>query len=820
MDDKSSKSSAPVVSTETVNVTITSIKLKGSLNYSLRAQVVKVYIMAMKKLKYIISDPPASDSSGYEDWMQENAIILIWLWNSMEPNIAANLRRSNKPLQDYYSSFKGLVEELNVFQPLTTDIDKLKEQRNEFFVSKFLAGLDPDLNSIKGHILAGETVPTLADTFSRLQRISSPKKNDSAPKESSAFVVGRGRGHGRSSGRGRGGGGQGPSGQSDWAPQSTNHAVIDGGNDGTSHGNSLQGPMTGSSSTTTPLRDDLSQILRRLQNLEASSHTSTGPSSSSATLAHAGTPASFTTTTPPGIIDTRASVHMTGESSLFTCYSHTQLSSLVILANGSSAPVSGPCTVSPTSSINISSMLHVPQLSLNLLYDLHMRKTIGGGCEKDGLYYLKCGATSFAAATSVGGMTPLQWNKSAFMYFVTFVDDHFRFTWLYLLKDRSKFLSYTQNEISDFCVASGMIHQSSCSYTPEQNGVAERKNIHIFEVARTIMFHMHVLKHFWCEGVLTAYYLINRMPSSVLANKSSFSIIFPGQPIFRLPPRVFGCVYFVQNIHVNSDKLSPRFAKCIFLDYSCTQKGYKYYDPVAHRYFVSADVTFFEGSSYFSSSPFVSRNEWPVVTPPVPILVPFSPPLQVYQRRNRIVPQEEVSKAPTVSPPLPASSSSEALPSSSSNDLPITLRKGTRSYTQRSNIVYSIDKRVPLVKVIYRPNWHMDLVAYSDADWAGSASNRRSTTGYCTFVGGNLVLWHSKKQTSIARSSVEAKYRAMAHTTTELMWLKSLLLEMGFPVPTPMKMYCDNHAAIYIASNLVNGQSILKWTVILFAMPS
>ncbi|GAV86712.1 UBN2_3 domain-containing protein, partial [Cephalotus follicularis] len=183
---------------------------KGSSNYLLWAQAVKIYIMAKKKLKFLNSDLPAPDASGYEDWMQENTVILIWLWNSMEPKIATNvmfhntakgvwddlkdnysqdknmnrvydlyekmfhLHQSGKPLQDYYNTFKGLAEELNVFQPLTNDIDKLKAQRNEFMVSKFLAGLDPDLQKVKGYILAGETVPSLSDTFSRLQRVAYP----------------------------------------------------------------------------------------------------------------------------------------------------------------------------------------------------------------------------------------------------------------------------------------------------------------------------------------------------------------------------------------------------------------------------------------------------------------------------------------------------------------------------------------------------------------------------------------------------------------------------------------------------------------------
>ncbi|KAJ7963920.1 Retrovirus-related Pol polyprotein from transposon TNT 1-94 [Quillaja saponaria] len=78
---------------------------------------------------------------------------------------------------------------------------------------------------------------------------------------------------------------------------------------------------------------------------------------------------------------------------------------------------------------------------------------------------------------------------------------------------------------------------------------------------------------------------------------------------------------------------------------------------------------------------------------------------------------------------------------------------------------------------------------YSDADWAGSQFDRRSTTGYCIFLGGNLVSWKSKKQTVVARSSAESEYRAMTHTTTELVWLKNLLDELGFQHSQPMELF-------------------------------
>ncbi|KAM0999679.1 hypothetical protein ACFX2A_006520 [Malus domestica] len=95
------------------------------------------------------------------------------------------------------------------------------------------------------------------------------------------------------------------------------------------------------------------------------------------------------------------------------------------------------------------------------------------------------------------------------------------------------------------------------------------------------------------------------------------------------------------------------------------------------------------------------------------------------------------------------------------------------------------------------------ISGYTDADWAGNAIDRKSTTGYCTFVGGNLVTWKSKKQQVIARSSAEAEYRAMAATACELIWLKGLLSDLGFSSSTPMSLMCDNQGAMHIAANPV-----------------
>jgi hypothetical protein len=112
-------------------------------------------------------------------------------------------------------------------------------------------------------------------------------------------------------------------------------------------------------------------------------------------------------------------------------------------------------------------------------------------------------------------------------------------------------------------------------------------------------------------------------------------------------------------------------------------------------------------------------------------------------------------------------------------------------------------KATPGKGVLYEPHGHLDVQGYSDCDWAGSLDDRRSTSGYCTFVGGNLVTWRSKKQAVVARSSAEAEYRAMALGVSELMWTRSVLAELGFPPTGPMKLLCDNKAAICIAHDPV-----------------
>ncbi|RVW88368.1 Retrovirus-related Pol polyprotein from transposon TNT 1-94 [Vitis vinifera] len=232
----------------------------------------------------------------------------------------------------------------------------------------------------------------------------------------------------------------------------------------------------------------------------------------------------------------------------------------------------------------------------------------------------------------------------------------------------------------------GILHQSSCAHTPQQNGVAERKNRHLVETARTLLLHSNVPFRFWGDAVLTACYLINRMPSSVLHDQIPHSLLFPDQPLYFLPPRVFGCTCFVHILTPGQDKLSAKAMKCLFLGYSRLQKGYRCYSLETHRYFISADVTFFEDSPFFSTT----SESLPVSEVlPIPIV---SPPDAMPLDHFRFIIVALVSlllsfsEAPADSLPIPSASPAPALPSP--NDLPIAVRKGTRS-TRNPHPIYN-----------------------------------------------------------------------------------------------------------------------------------
>ncbi|CAH9074461.1 unnamed protein product [Cuscuta epithymum] len=152
--------------------------------------------------------------------------------------------------------------------------------------------------------------------------------------------------------------------------------------------------------------------------------------------------------------------------------------------------------------------------------------------------------------------------------------------------------------LSTNILTNGIIFQTSCVYTPQQNGRVERKHRHILEIARTIRFHANLPIEFWGECVLTAGYLINRLPSPVIDNKSPYELLYNKPPLYS-QLRVFGCLCYARETQKIGDKFAPRGVRCVFLGYAYSQKGWKVYDLQGQRHFISRDVKFIENTFPF-----------------------------------------------------------------------------------------------------------------------------------------------------------------------------------------------------------------------------
>ena len=99
-----------------------------------------------------------------------------------------------------------------------------------------------------------------------------------------------------------------------------------------------------------------------------------------------------------------------------------------------------------------------------------------------------------------------------------------------------------------------------------------------------------------------------------------------------------------------------------------------------------------------------------------------------------------------------------------------------------------------------------DITVYSNADWAGCPDTRRSTSGYCVYVGVTILLPGHQRQTTVFRSSTEAEYRVIANAVVEACWVRQLLLELHGPPSLSTIVYCVNISAMYMSSNPVQHQ--------------
>ena len=156
---------------------------------------------------------------------------------------------------------------------------------------------------------------------------------------------------------------------------------------------------------------------------------------------------------------------------------------------------------------------------------------------------------------------------------------------------------YTSDKFKEFCVDAGIEHQYTTVYTPQQNGVSERKNRTIMEMARCLLFEKKLPKIFWAETVNTTTYLLNRLPTRVLNNKTPFEAWKGYKPNVQ-HLKVFGCVCYSQVPKEKRAKLDEKAEVGVFMRYSSVTKGYRIYQPLSKKLIVSRDVNFDETTTW------------------------------------------------------------------------------------------------------------------------------------------------------------------------------------------------------------------------------
>ncbi|KAK9217910.1 hypothetical protein WN943_006540 [Citrus x changshan-huyou] len=605
MSDQSSETTVtskrlePKIShSESHSVQITTIRLNEG-NFQRWSQSVRMYIRGRGKIGYLTGDvkaPEISDPS-YGVWDAENSMIMAWLVNSMDEDIGANymcystakelwdnvsqmysdygnqsqiyelqlalgdIRQGDYSITKYFNTLKRLWQDLDLFNDYEwesmEDFKHHKQTVNNERIFKFLAGLNVEFDEVRGRIIGRKPLPTLEDVFSEVRREESRrgvmlgKKNSVVSVEKSALVTADANAT-RSITQQQ----QKPRVWCDYCnkPRHTREACWK------LHGKPADWKNSKHSRASANEVENLEKNLSKEQiaHLIKLLTSNPPPSTPSGSLAQTGSiiNALFShPTTAPWIIDSGASDHMTSISSLFDSYYPCPGNKKVRVADGRLSSIAGK------GSINISGTIELK----NVLHDRDLGTMIGSASLREGLYYF---------------------------------DDY---------------LSRNKHAQEVFCKEKGIIHTSTCRDTPQQNGIAERKNCHLLEVSRAIMLSMHVPKYLWGDAVLTACYLINRMPTRVLKYQSPleyFTLIYPSSRMTsNIQLRVFGCTVFVHVPNHLRSKLDPRSEKCVFLGYAPNKKGYKCFNPQTKKFHVSMDVIFLENQPFFGQNSLQGEKE-------------------------------------------------------------------------------------------------------------------------------------------------------------------------------------------------------------------
>ncbi|KAG7534049.1 Ribonuclease H-like superfamily [Arabidopsis thaliana x Arabidopsis arenosa] len=317
------------------------------------------------------------------------------------------------------------------------------------------------------------------------------------------------------------------------------------------------------------------------------------------------------------IIDSGATHHVCHDKNLFLTLSET-LNNSVTLPTGFGVKITGIGTVKLSDFMILKNVLYIPDFRLNLLSVSQLTKDmgyrvsfdenscmiqdhikglmIGKGEQISNLYILeipslmKNSDSSLVISANVVVDSSIWHSRLGHpsIFKTDIVTDMVETQYKTVVKAvRSD--NAPEPKFVDLFKSKGIMAYHSCPETPEQNSVVERKHQHILNVARSLMFQSRISEEYWGDCVLTAVFLINRLPTSLLNNKSPHEVMTSKKPDYT-GLRVFGCLCYSSTSSKNRNKFQPIANACVFLGYPSSYKGYKLLDLETHSIHISRNV--------------------------------------------------------------------------------------------------------------------------------------------------------------------------------------------------------------------------------------
>ncbi|GJS86833.1 retrovirus-related pol polyprotein from transposon TNT 1-94 [Tanacetum coccineum] len=394
------------------------------------------------------------------------------------------------------------------------------------------------------------------------------------------------------------------------------------------------------------------------------------------------------------------------------------------------------------------------------------------------------------------------------------------------------FEDYSRNNILvNFCDEKGISQNFSSPYTPEQNGVAERKNRTLIEAARTMLSGYVFSKQYWTEAAATACYTQNRSTIVKRHLKTPYEIFCKRIPNISFL-YVFKCPVYIHNHKDHLGKFNEKADDGYLLRYSLVSKAFRVFNTRRQQVEETYHITFNESPDAikFSKSSVDNINIAETERyPPDEYLHPYEPSqryqtnindvsfIEPYEYPEPVVLETKVSSD--------QNGQTDQINHNDQNDQSVQndeiLNDDHSEHSNHTNDEQIIDN-LPNTKdnqisehlsypdvedtlvqdTIPIPPYCFNLKGYSDSDYAGCNMDRKSTSSACQLLEGKLVCWRAKKQQSVAMSLDKAEYVAAVGCCANILWMKSQLTNYDI-IYEKVPIFCDNTIAITISNNPV-----------------